>query len=74
MVTATVPDVNHDATDSSLEVTATVPSVICDVTDSSSAVVPHDEDIDFNKEVMVDDIIDNESDNGNKSHEKYHLK
>ena len=70
-VTATVADVIVDATDSSLEVTVTVPNAIWDVTDSSSAVVPHDEDIDFNKEIMVDDIIDNESDNGNKYHLKY---
>ena len=39
-------------------VTANVPNVICDVTDPPSAVVPH-EDIDFNKEIMVNDIIDN---------------
>ena len=48
IVTATVPNVICDVTDSSLEVTATVPNVICDVTDSPPAVVPH-EDIDFNR-------------------------
>ena len=48
IVTATVPNVIYDVTDSSLEVTATVPNVICDVTDSPPAVVPH-EDIDFNR-------------------------